>query len=66
MLQNIVHFPQGILCGCYQPNAIMLGSTMETPKASTAQGQNLQMSRYAGGMLPIYDYGDSSLGVCTN
>lgn len=36
---------------------------METPKASEAQGQILQMSRYAGAggggwMLLIYDYGD--------
>lgn len=37
---------------------------MGTPKASEAQGQILQMSRCAGGMLLIYDYGDSSLWVC--
>lgn len=61
MLQNITHFPQGIICSCYQPNAVMLGNTMETPKASKTQGQILQMSKYEGEMLLIYDYGDSSL-----
>lgn len=64
MLQNIIHFPQGIIRSCYQPNAIMPGRTMGTPKASEAQGQILQTSRYAGGMPLIYDYGDWSLCVC--
>lgn len=64
MLQNIIHFPQSITRSCYQPKAIMPGRTLGTPKASEAQGQILQMSRYAGAMPQIYDYGDSSLCVC--
>lgn len=61
MLQNIIHSPKGFISSYYLPNAIMLRSTVETPKASEAQGHVLQMSRCAGGLLLIYDYGGSSL-----
>lgn len=51
MLQNI-HIPLGVISRCYRPNAIRLGSTSETPKASETQGQVLQMSRYSSGESP--------------
>lgn len=47
-VQNIIPFLQGLGSSSYQPDAITLGSTTETPKASEAQGQTLQKSRCVG------------------
>ena len=48
-IQNFIPFPEGMVSRGYRANAIMCGSTTETPKASEAQGQMLRKSRCVGG-----------------